>query len=50
MPAVAAGLPLSFGPNLEVLSPPEARAVLARHAAAVVALYAEADEDQGPTP
>lgn len=30
---------LSFGPNVEVLSPPEARDVLARHAAAVVALY-----------
>lgn len=33
---------LSFGPNLEVLSPPEARDVLARHAAAVVALYGQA--------
>ncbi|WP_326767986.1 YafY family transcriptional regulator [Streptomyces sp. NBC_01591] len=33
---------LSFGPNVEVLSPPEARDVLARHAAAVVALYGEA--------
>ncbi|MFG2625396.1 helix-turn-helix transcriptional regulator [Streptomyces sp. NPDC048473] len=38
---------LSFGPNLEVLSPPEARTVLARHAAAVVALYGEADEAPG---
>ncbi|MFD0338717.1 helix-turn-helix transcriptional regulator [Streptomyces sp. NPDC127117] len=33
---------LSFGPNVEVLSPPEARDVLARHAAAVVALYGRA--------
>lgn len=33
---------LSFGPNVEVLSPPEARDVLARHAAAVVALYGAA--------
>lgn len=30
---------LSFGPNVEVLAPPEARAVMAAHAAAVVALY-----------
>ncbi|MYY00628.1 WYL domain-containing protein [Streptomyces sp. ATexAB-D23] len=30
---------LSFGPNVEILRPPEARAVLAAHAAAVVALY-----------
>ncbi|MER5275642.1 YafY family protein [Streptomyces sp. NPDC002809] len=30
---------LSFGPNVEVLAPPEARAVLAAHAAAVMALY-----------
>ncbi|MFI5773223.1 helix-turn-helix transcriptional regulator [Streptomyces sp. NPDC051658] len=37
---------LSFGPNLEVLSPPEARTVLARHAAAVVALYGEAGAEQ----
>ncbi|MFJ2135046.1 helix-turn-helix transcriptional regulator [Streptomyces sp. NPDC087845] len=36
---------LSFGPNLEVLSPPEARTVLARHAAAVVALYGEPGPD-----
>lgn len=34
---------LSFGPNVEVLSPPGARDVLARHAAAVVALYGQAD-------
>ncbi|MFE3944796.1 helix-turn-helix transcriptional regulator [Streptomyces sp. NPDC059118] len=33
---------LSFGPNVEVLSPPEARDVLVRHAAAVVALYGAA--------
>ncbi|MGW3660432.1 helix-turn-helix transcriptional regulator [Streptomyces sp. NPDC005151] len=33
---------LSFGPNVEVLSPPQARDVLARHAAAVVALYGQA--------
>ncbi|MFE0144235.1 helix-turn-helix transcriptional regulator [[Kitasatospora] papulosa] len=32
---------LSFGPNLEVLSPPEARRVLAEAAAAVTLLYAE---------
>ncbi|MFJ8747984.1 helix-turn-helix transcriptional regulator [Streptomyces sp. NPDC102441] len=32
---------LSFGPNLEVLSPPEARSVLAEAAAAVTELYAE---------
>ncbi|MFE7041703.1 helix-turn-helix transcriptional regulator [Streptomyces atratus] len=38
---------LSFGPNLEVLSPPQARTVLARHAAAVVALYGEAGAEQG---
>ncbi|MFE7403469.1 helix-turn-helix transcriptional regulator [Streptomyces sp. NPDC057557] len=38
---------LSFGPNLEVLSPPEARTVLARHAAAVVALYGEAGAEPG---
>lgn len=37
---------LSFGPNLEVLSPPEARTVLARHAAAVVALYGKAGAEQ----
>lgn len=38
---------LSFGPNVEVLAPPEARAVMAAHAAAVVALYGEpgASED-----
>ncbi|MEU9092851.1 WYL domain-containing protein [Streptomyces sp. NPDC048428] len=35
---------LSFGPNVEVLEPPEARAVLAAHAAAVMALYG----DPGP--
>ncbi|WP_406013156.1 YafY family transcriptional regulator [Streptomyces sp. NBC_00984] len=33
---------LSFGPNVEVLSPPEAREILLRHAAAVVELYGEA--------
>lgn len=33
---------LSFGPNVEVISPPEARDVLLRHAAAVVELYGEA--------
>jgi predicted DNA-binding transcriptional regulator YafY len=38
---------LSFGPNLEVLSPPEARTVLARHAAAVVALYGEPGAEGG---
>ncbi|MEU1927908.1 WYL domain-containing protein [Streptomyces sp. NPDC019826] len=32
---------LSFGPNLEVLSPPEARRVLAEAAAAVTRMYAE---------
>ncbi|MEV7404656.1 YafY family protein [Streptomyces sp. NPDC091267] len=32
---------LSFGPNVEVLAPPEARAVLAAHASAVMALYGE---------
>ncbi len=31
---------LSFGPSVEVLAPPEARTVLAAHAAAVMALYA----------
>ncbi|WP_327172493.1 WYL domain-containing protein [Streptomyces sp. NBC_01336] len=35
---------LSFGPDVEVLAPPEARAVLAAHAAAVMALYG----DPGP--
>ena len=33
---------LSFGPNVEVISPPEARGVLLRHAEAVVELYGEA--------
>ncbi|MFD7526933.1 helix-turn-helix transcriptional regulator [Streptomyces sp. NPDC059849] len=33
---------LSFGPNVEVISPPEARDVLLRHAVAVVELYGEA--------
>lgn len=32
---------LSFGPNVEVLEPPEARAVVAAHAAAVMALYGD---------
>ncbi|MFD0024871.1 helix-turn-helix transcriptional regulator [Streptomyces sp. NPDC058382] len=32
---------LSFGPNVEVLEPPEARGVLAAHAAAVMALYGD---------
>ncbi|MFE7706240.1 helix-turn-helix transcriptional regulator [Streptomyces sp. NPDC057486] len=32
---------LAFGPNLEVLSPPEARTVVARHAAAVTRLYGD---------
>ncbi|MFF1649709.1 helix-turn-helix transcriptional regulator [Streptomyces sp. NPDC058240] len=39
---------LSFGPHVEVLSPPEAREILLRHAAAVVALYGEAGAPQGP--
>ncbi|WP_406092291.1 helix-turn-helix transcriptional regulator [Streptomyces sp. NBC_01013] len=35
---------LSFGPNVEVLAPPEARAAVTAHAAAVMALY----EQPGP--
>ncbi|WP_406455048.1 YafY family transcriptional regulator [Streptomyces sp. NBC_00876] len=39
---------LSFGPNVEVLAPPEARTVLAAHAAAVMELYG--DQAPGPSP
>lgn len=38
---------LSFGPNVEVLDPPEARAVIAAHAAAVMALYGEPGSPAG---
>lgn len=38
---------LSFGPNVEVLAPPEARAVMAAHAAAVVALYGGPGASEG---